>query len=133
MDQGETTLHMPVKKKILEDAKIAGRRIDLLLDRIAVTEHPTRIARTTNARWTSFCMHLGLVPSRNKHAKISPRELGGVDYRTAREICVSEGDGVQEAPLVEPPTRCQTERPEDLPSGREPWNEKSKGTGAAVG
>ena len=49
------------------------------------------------------------------------------------EKYVSEGDGVQEAPLVEPPTRCQTERPEDLPSGREPCHEKIKGTGAAVG
>ena len=29
------------------------------------------------------------------------------------EKYVSECDGVQEAPLVEPPTRCQTERPED--------------------
>ena len=29
------------------------------VDKIAVTEHPTRIARTTSARWTSFCMHLG--------------------------------------------------------------------------
>ena len=34
---------------------------------------------------------------------------------------------------MEPPTRCQTERPEDLPSGREPCHEKIKGTGAAVG
>ena len=48
------------------------------------------------------------------------------------EKYVSEGDGVQEAFLVEPPTRCQTERPEDLPSGREPCHEKSKGNGAAV-
>ena len=92
MSPGETTLHMPVKKIPEDDsvlktssttprtsAKIAGRRIDLLLDRIAVTEHPTRIARTTSARWTSFCVHLGLVPSRNKHAQMSPRELGGVD------------------------------------------------------
>ena len=46
---------------------------------------------------------------------------------------MSEGDGEKEAPLVEPPTRCQTERPEDLPSGREPCHEKSKGTGAATG
>ena len=46
---------------------------------------------------------------------------------------VSEGDSEKEAPLVEPPTRCQTERPEDLPSGPELCHEKSKGTGAAVG
>ena len=78
----------PPRQHLGKSAKIAGRGIDLLLDRIAVTEHPTRIARTTSARWTSFCMHLGLVPSRNKHAKMSPRELGGVDYGTAQEICV---------------------------------------------
>ena len=86
MSSGETTLHMPVKKITEDDsvrkttrlgrgAKIAGRRIGLPLDKIAVTKHPQRIARTTSARWTSFCMHLGLVPSRNKHAKMSPREL----------------------------------------------------------
>ena len=49
------------------------------------------------------------------------------------EKYVSECDGEKEAPLVEPPTRCQTERPEDPPSGREPCHEKNTGTGAAVG
>ena len=63
------------------------------VDKIAVTEHPTRIARTTSARWTSFCMHLGLVPSRNKHAKMSPSELG-VLIMEPPEKCVSEGDGL---------------------------------------
>ena len=57
-------------------AQIAGLGTDLLLDKIAVTKHPTRIARKTSAWWTSLCMHLGLVPSQNKHAKMSPRELG---------------------------------------------------------
>ena len=38
-----------------------------------------------------------------------------------------------EALLMEPPTRCQTERPEEPPSRREPCHKKSEGTGAAVG
>ena len=74
-------------------AKIAGRRTDLLLDKIAVTEHPTRIARTTSARWTSFCMHLGLVPSRNKHVKCL-RANSGVLIMEPPEKYVSEGDSV---------------------------------------
>ena len=62
------------------------------------------------------------------------RRVFGVAGSAAQpEKCVSEGDGVQEAPLVEPPTRCQTERLEDLPSGREPRHHKSKGTCAPVG
>ena len=145
MRPGETTLHTHSKKTSEDDgvrkttrqhlgrgAKIASRRTDLLLDKIAVTEHPTRIARTTSARWTSLCMHLGLVPSRNKHAKMLPRELGSVDCRTARDMCVRRWRCVGSSP-GEPPTRCQTQRPEDLPSGREPCHEKSKGTGATVG
>ena len=57
----------------------------------------------------------------------------GVLIMEPPEKYVSEGDGVKEAPLVQPPTRSQTERPEDLPSGREPCHENSKGTCAAVG
>ena len=61
------------------------------------------------------------------------RTISGVLIMELPEKYVSEGDGEKEASLVEPPTRCQTERPEDLPSGREPCHEKSKGTGAGVG
>ena len=64
------------------------QEIHVIPIKTAVAVHPTRIARTTSARWTSFCMHVGLVPSRNKHAKMSPRELGSVDHGAAREICV---------------------------------------------
>ena len=44
------------------------------------------------------------------------------------EKYASEGDGERKAPLVEPPTRCQTDRPEDHRDG----HKKSKGTGAAT-
>ena len=125
MSPGETTLHMPVKKMSEDDSvqktplentsdevpKLQVEESTLLQDRIAVTEDPTRIVRTTSARWTSFCKHLGLVLFGNKHAKMSPRELGSVDLEP-HEKYVSEGDGVWEAPLVEPPTWCQTERPD---------------------
>ena len=50
--------------------------------------HPTRIVWTTSARWTSFCMHLGLVPPQNKHTKMSPRKLANIDHGSARDICI---------------------------------------------
>ena len=51
------------------------------------TEPNARRAKTS-ARWTSFCMHLGLVPSQNKHAKMSPREIGGCRLRNRpRNMC----------------------------------------------
>ena len=53
-------------------AKIACRSTDLLLNKTAVTERPTRIAST---RWTSSCEHLSLVSPRKKHTKMSPRRL----------------------------------------------------------
>ena len=56
-----------------------SRKVNVIPIKIAVAVHRTCIARTTSVRWTSFCMHVGLVPSRNKHAKMSPREIGGVD------------------------------------------------------
>ena len=72
-------------------AKIAVRRIDLLLDRIAVTEHPKRIARTTSARWTSFCMHVGLVLETNTPK--CRRANSGVSIMEPSENFVSESDG----------------------------------------
>ena len=45
------------------------QEINVISIKTVVAVHPTRIARTTSVRWTSFCMHVGLVPSRNKHAK----------------------------------------------------------------
>ena len=82
-----------------------------------------RIARTTSARRTSICTSMPKRPHTNP----------GVLITEPPEKFVSEGDGVQKAPPAKPPTRCQTERPEDLPSGRGPCHEKSKGFGAAVG
>ena len=90
MSPGETTLHMPVKK-ISEDDQCVENPLDNTSDevpKLQVEESTSFWAKlrspstqcasrwTTSARWTSFCMHLGLVPSRNKHAKMSPRGLG---------------------------------------------------------
>ena len=69
------SFHNLPRQHLVRGAKIAGRRTDLLLNKTAVTERPTRIARITGTRWTSFCMHLGLVSPRKKHTKMTPRRL----------------------------------------------------------
>ena len=75
---GVTTLHTPVKKISEAPSTTRRTRFEKLQvkestsswTKLRFTEHPTRIARTTGTRWTSFCMQLGLVPPRNKHTKI---------------------------------------------------------------
>ena len=97
MSPGETTLHMPVKNDT--------RRRPCVENPLNNTsdEVPKLQIEETTSFWTklrspstqrasrgqrALGLHLGLVQSRNKHAQMSPRELGGVDYGTAREACV---------------------------------------------
>ena len=110
------------------------QKINVIPIKTAVAVHPTRIARRTSARWTSFCMQAPGFGSISKQTcQKCRRANSGVLIMELPQKYVSEGDSEKEAPLVEPPMRCQTERPEDLPSGRELCPEKIKGTGAATG
>ena len=90
------------------------QQINVIPIKTAVAEHPTCIARTTSAR----CMHLGFSISKQT-------------CRVNSEVLIMEPPEVYgKLPWEKPPTRGQTERPEDPPSGREPCHEKSKGTGS---
>ena len=129
MNSGETTLHMP-EKKISED--------DCLQKTSSTTPRAMwqncrsknrRIARTTSVDLLLHAPGFGSISKQT--CQNVPRELGVLFLEPPENV--SESDGEKKAPLVEPPTRCQTERPEDLPLGRETCHEKSKGTGAAVG
>ena len=98
MSPRETTVHMSVKK-ITEDGSVLKTPLDNTSDEVPKlqVEESTSFCEKLRSPSTQRAsrgqralggMHLGLDPSRNKHAKMSPREGGGVDYGTAREMCV---------------------------------------------
>ena len=148
MSRGETTLHMFVKKMSEDDSVQKKPPSTTPRTRCQNCKSKNRppsgqncghrapnAHRADNERSVDLLLHASTRVLFHLETNMPKcrRANSGVLIMQPPEKYVSEGDGEKVAPLVKPPTRSQTERPEDPPSGREQCNEKSKGTDAVEG